>query len=264
MGDRYSPGGRLYRADRSGHRRRHTGRCRWQDFRTFLHDERAGEGDRAWPVHRLRHREAVRRFHFCRQYGRRAWRQGGCALHDLPAGPSRPRGTRCEAGRADPRRAGRRAAGFCWSRTRTWFVPLPNALLRGPASKSPPCADGEEGLAAFANEEPFDLVISDVVMPGMDGPTMAKGIRRVSPDLPILFMSGYAEEQLRKDIDVPDMHFISKPFSVQQISQKAGEVIGTDAYGESAFRGINFCSTLVLLEQRGYILIHRRSERARR
>ncbi|WBY16029.1 response regulator [Erythrobacteraceae bacterium WH01K] len=89
-----------------------------------------------------------------------------------------------------------------------------------------PCSDGEEGLAAFANNDPFDLVISDVVMPGMDGPTMAKGIRRVSPDLPILFMSGYAEEQLRKDIDVPDMHFISKPFSVQQISQKAGEIIG--------------------------------------
>ena len=87
------------------------------------------------------------------------------------------------------------------------------------------CADGEEGLAAFANNDAFDLVVSDVVMPGMDGPTMAKGIRRVMPDIPILFMSGYAEEQLRKDIDVPDMHFIAKPFSVQQISQKAGEVI---------------------------------------
>jgi two-component system cell cycle sensor histidine kinase/response regulator CckA len=88
------------------------------------------------------------------------------------------------------------------------------------------CADGEEGLAAFANDASFDLVVSDVVMPGMDGPTMAKGIRRASPDIPILFMSGYAEEQLRKDIDVPDMHFIAKPFSVQQISQKVGEVIG--------------------------------------
>ena len=80
-------------------------------------------------------------------------------------------------------------------------------------------------MAAFANNDAFDLVVSDVVMPGMDGPTMAKGIRRVMPDIPILFMSGYAEEQLRKDIDVPDMHFIAKPFSVQQISQKAGEVI---------------------------------------
>ncbi|WP_379546332.1 response regulator [Qipengyuania sp. DSG2-2] len=96
------------------------------------------------------------------------------------------------------------------------------------------CADGEEGLAAFANSGPFDLVVSDVVMPGMDGPTMAKGIRRVTPDIPILFMSGYAEEQLRKDIDVPDMHFIAKPFSVQQISQKAGEVIGTRAAARSA------------------------------
>ena len=97
-----------------------------------------------------------------------------------------------------------------------------------------PCADGEEGLAAFANGKAFDLVVTDVVMPGMDGPAMAKAIRRVSPDIPILFMSGYAEEQLRKDIDVPDMHFIAKPFSVQQISQKAGEVIGSGQGGRAS------------------------------
>ena len=38
-------------------------------------------------------------------------------------------------------------------------------------------------------------------------------------------MSGYAEEQLRNDIDIENMHFIAKPFSVQQISQKVGEVM---------------------------------------
>ena len=97
-----------------------------------------------------------------------------------------------------------------------------------------PCADGEEGLAAFANGDGFDLVVTDVVMPGMDGPAMAKAIRRVSSDIPILFMSGYAEEQLRRDIDVPDMHFIAKPFSVQQISQKAGEVIGSGRSDKTA------------------------------
>lgn len=87
------------------------------------------------------------------------------------------------------------------------------------------CADGEEGLAAVANGGEFDLVVSDVVMPGMDGPAMARAIRRVSPSLPVLFMSGYAEEQLRHDIDIADMHFIPKPFSVQQISDKVGAVL---------------------------------------
>ena len=64
------------------------------------------------------------------------------------------------------------------------------------------------------------------VMPTMDGPAMAREIRRFSADLPVLFMSGYAEEQLRRDIDMADMHFLPKPFSVQQISDKVGAVLG--------------------------------------
>ncbi|RYD88685.1 MAG: response regulator, partial [Sphingomonadales bacterium] len=89
------------------------------------------------------------------------------------------------------------------------------------------CAEGEAGLAAVANGGEYDMVVSDVVMPGMDGPAMARAIRKVKPGLPILFMSGYAEEQLRRDIDIADMHFIAKPFSVQQISDKVGGVLGS-------------------------------------
>jgi two-component system cell cycle sensor histidine kinase/response regulator CckA len=40
------------------------------------------------------------------------------------------------------------------------------------------------------------------------------------PDLPVLFMSGYAEEQLRREIDIENMYFIPKPFSVSQIGEK--------------------------------------------
>ena len=87
--------------------------------------------------------------------------------------------------------------------------------------------DGEEGLAQIANgTEDFDLIVSDVVMPAMDGPAMARAIRKVKPALPILFMSGYAEETLRNEIDIENMHFIPKPFSVQQISDKVSEVLG--------------------------------------
>ncbi|MFL0356287.1 response regulator [Erythrobacter sp. GH1-10] len=87
------------------------------------------------------------------------------------------------------------------------------------------CPGGEEGLEAITNGGEFDLVVSDVVMPGMDGPAMVRAIRKLRPDMPVLFMSGYAEEQLRKDIDIPDMHFIAKPFSVQAISDKVGGVM---------------------------------------
>ncbi|MFT4028075.1 MAG: response regulator, partial [Novosphingobium sp.] len=87
-------------------------------------------------------------------------------------------------------------------------------------------ADGEEGLEQVAKGGRFDLVVSDVVMPNMDGPAMARAIRKLAPGLPILFMSGYAEDHLRREIDVENMHFIPKPFSVQQISEKVGAVLG--------------------------------------
>ena len=56
-------------------------------------------------------------------------------------------------------------------------------------------------------------------MPMMDGPTLVGHARKRFPDLPILFMSGYAEEQLRKTIDLPRMGFIPKPFSVKALAE---------------------------------------------
>lgn len=85
--------------------------------------------------------------------------------------------------------------------------------------------DGERGLEMIRKGGKFDLVVSDVVMPTMDGPAMAREIRRIAPGMPVLFMSGYAEEQLRREIDLDDMHFLPKPFSVQQIADKVAEIL---------------------------------------
>jgi two-component system cell cycle sensor histidine kinase/response regulator CckA len=86
-------------------------------------------------------------------------------------------------------------------------------------------SDGDEGLELFADGQGFDLVVSDVVMPALDGPTMAREMRRIVPGMPVLFMSGYAEEQLRHEIDITNVDFLPKPFSVQQISDKVGAVL---------------------------------------
>jgi len=86
-------------------------------------------------------------------------------------------------------------------------------------------ADGDEGVEAVRENPDFDLIVSDVVMPSMDGPAMAREIRQLVPHMPVLFMSGYAEEQLRREIDIEGMHFIPKPFSVAQIAAKVGEVL---------------------------------------
>ena len=80
--------------------------------------------------------------------------------------------------------------------------------------------NGEEALEiARPRASEIDLLISDVVMPMMDGPTMVREARKTHPDLPILFMSGYAEEQLRKSIDIANVAFLPKPFSVQELAE---------------------------------------------
>ncbi len=86
-------------------------------------------------------------------------------------------------------------------------------------------ANGEAALELLADRPHLDLLISDVVMPAMDGPTMAGHVREAYPELPILFMSGYAEEQLRRSIDIDHVAFLPKPFSVQQLAAAARDVL---------------------------------------
>ncbi|MGN6849150.1 MAG: response regulator, partial [Sphingomicrobium sp.] len=87
--------------------------------------------------------------------------------------------------------------------------------------------NGEAALEILAKGEPIDLLISDVVMPGMDGPTMVREARQSRPELKILFMSGYAEEQLRKSIDIENVNFLPKPFSVTELAEAARRTVGT-------------------------------------
>jgi two-component system cell cycle sensor histidine kinase/response regulator CckA len=86
-------------------------------------------------------------------------------------------------------------------------------------------ANGEEALELLDAGTKIDLLVSDVVMPSMDGPTLVRHARDRFPDLPILFMSGYAEEQLRRSIDLPRVAFLPKPFSVQQLAEAARAAI---------------------------------------
>ena len=60
----------------------------------------------------------------------------------------------------------------------------------------------------------------------MDGPTVVREARKSRPELKILFMSGYAEEQLRKSIDIDNVSFLPKPFSVQELAEAAKRTIG--------------------------------------
>ncbi len=86
-------------------------------------------------------------------------------------------------------------------------------------------ANGEEALETLSSGAKIDLLVSDVVMPTMDGPTLVRHARKANPELPILFMSGYAEEQLRKSIAIERVCFLAKPFSVQQLAEAARDAL---------------------------------------
>lgn len=68
----------------------------------------------------------------------------------------------------------------------------------------------------------IDLVVSDVMMPEMDGPTMAKEMRAANPDLKIIFVSGFAREVLDEE---DDFIFMAKPYGLKDLAAKVKEVL---------------------------------------
>jgi two-component system cell cycle sensor histidine kinase/response regulator CckA len=70
----------------------------------------------------------------------------------------------------------------------------------------------------------LDLLITDVVMPEMDGPTLVKNIHSETPDLKVIFMSGYTEDKL-KDHMGKNIYFLPKPFTLKQLAEKVKTVL---------------------------------------
>jgi two-component system, cell cycle sensor histidine kinase and response regulator CckA len=81
-------------------------------------------------------------------------------------------------------------------------------------------ATGVEALEAFkAANGTIDLIVSDVVMPEMDGPTLLGEVRKIQPDIKFIFVSGYAEDAFAKNLDEGAVFgFLPKPFSLKQLA----------------------------------------------
>jgi CheY-like chemotaxis protein len=73
----------------------------------------------------------------------------------------------------------------------------------------------------------IDLLLTDVVMPGMNGREMADRIHTILPQLRVVFMSGYTEHALTQNGQVdPEVEYLQKPFTLQALTQKLDKVLG--------------------------------------
>lgn len=81
------------------------------------------------------------------------------------------------------------------------------------------CADGEEALARFADES-FDLVLSDVRMPKMDGVQLARVLAERCPGLPVVLISGHGEDELvEQAVPGNSVGFLRKPVRIRDLQE---------------------------------------------
>ena len=84
--------------------------------------------------------------------------------------------------------------------------------------------DGREALQVFENHgEGIHLLLTDIVMPGMGGGELAQRLRRIKPELRMIFMSGYAGEPWVRDAQLA--RFLAKPFSSHTLARTVREVL---------------------------------------
>jgi two-component system cell cycle sensor histidine kinase/response regulator CckA len=91
-----------------------------------------------------------------------------------------------------------------------------------------PAENGEAGIAAAARHEGrIDLVITDVVMPGMGGRELVKQLAQLRPETKVLYLSGYTEDAILSEGTIErGAAFLQKPFTLQNLSRKVREVLG--------------------------------------
>jgi len=86
-------------------------------------------------------------------------------------------------------------------------------------------SSGAEALALLGGSQTFDLLLTDVQMPGMDGVELGRRARSLISDLRVLFMSGYARDGLGLERAMASHGFLAKPFTIAQLTSAVGAAL---------------------------------------
>ena len=128
---------------------------------------------------------------------------------------------------AEPRRADTTGAGTVMLVEDEDAVRLFSArALRNKGYTVIEAKSGENALELLEKNPGIDVLVTDVVMPQMDGTELIKRVRERIPDMRVICISGYAEETFRKRLDsAQDVHFLPKPFTLEQLAGKVKDVV---------------------------------------
>ncbi|MBV9504253.1 MAG: response regulator [Acidobacteriia bacterium] len=91
-------------------------------------------------------------------------------------------------------------------------------------------ANAREAISALEQHpHGIHLLLTDLVMPGMNGAELAREASRISPALPVLFMSGYADDPIVQDLADQASSFVAKPFTAPVLVAKVRETLTRSA-----------------------------------
>jgi two-component system cell cycle sensor histidine kinase/response regulator CckA len=108
---------------------------------------------------------------------------------------------------------------------------LAERILNDRGYKVTRCSDGKEALRAFASvPEAIDIVVTDLIMPGMSGRELVQALRQIRPTVAALYVSGYTEDEIiRRGLHDPSVTFLQKPFTADELTNKVRAVLDARA-----------------------------------